>query len=832
MSGGLMRGTVLGLILCLLPAGYSHSQTSVDPGMLFLEAFGSSCGSRGVFTQRALSDTEVLVRIVETIKNDRNCQGLTPIFSDLISLSAQLEFFKNGFKGERREEIEDQIDRLSYALALETDTLVKASLAAEIAELKLEALRLPYQDDEDIRHSRALATEQFAVYIQTIGQIYPDQALCFENHKTLPIQMAGQILSIAGGLFDPTINAALTVGGNLISFFVDMFRKFRFIKRLKDYRKTTMQAGLTCAAESLEQIVCDIEDRRDLIAAINEYRDRKEIPEAWMGYELITREFPTFLRFLQLVEAGSPAGSRVQGDQKGSVRRQEGNFYAVIEEVEGEFGQYQLEAPNLSSEALIKDRIRRMVNAIRGHIFESSIFVNAIPNQDRTRASLWLRLGDPNPQDVTADGDPKPVYQILSELNSETSEKFTTQDAVFRQQVNEIRTNWNAIREAAEQLLEVERQVNIIADAERAIGAWTIRRNQAFTPEVVAEKFVDYFKKLEVTWSANPGWFNSPQSHEQDLRFLRNTRQMFEETIRVMRAPADQLVDPFHDPNSDEPMVVTEEELPMVKAKLIFDAMVLKEKQTVIIDRVNDIVLKDLQKRIQAGLLEDRDSLDVIIRLGGEDLIGSLTPGVTERTVQLSEDLSEAAPIALDNLAFFFKHYRKAMVASIEHLKDMAELYQEGPTGDYTRKVAKLCILNYNDAAILEHDDLIDECEGVLWGMDHEGRFVTDHFGQNILAAFSEKELQNTKPLDRLCKFRRQQNRRELYEDILRNRPDRFYDEILRNQNRERASAPAPYVLRQHLVANGPFGTEKLEASHYENSGWYYDTSVDEWRRR
>ncbi len=220
--------------------------------------------------------------------------------------------------------------------------------------------------DEVLRYEqRAQAVQELTTYMEIVSSSYPDQINCFEKHKSLPIQLAGQLLSIAGGFFDPTLNLALGLAGRLVSSFFSFFDNLKLSKRIQDYRKTTMQAGLTCAMEALEQTLCDIENRRNLIDKIQDFRDQIQIPQEWLGYELLTREYATFQKFLRRVEAGSPAGSEEQGNQKAKFREREGKFYAQLERISGTIGQAKIElsqyGDNIEGR---KQRMRKLTDSI------------------------------------------------------------------------------------------------------------------------------------------------------------------------------------------------------------------------------------------------------------------------------------------------------------------------------------------------------------------------------------------------------------------------------------------------------------------------------------
>lgn len=812
---------------------------SVDPGILFLEAFSSSCSSQGLFTQRTLSETQALKNIVETIKDDPACQDLSPLLNAVADVNEQLDFYYQGLENDELSALEDYADRLAAAIAVEESDLIKADLSYELAGVKLEILSTQYRDDASSRERRALATVNLAQYLDTVNKSYSDQMNCFERHKGLPVQLAGHLLSIAGGFFDPSLNLALTLSGRLMSTFFSFFPNLKFSRRIRDYRKTTMQTGLSCAMEALEQTVCDIQDRRARIRIAQQDRREGEVSKEWMGYELLTRDFVSVQTFLRRVEAGIRASSEQQGEQRANFREREGALEAAFERSFGKIGQARIElnAFEAGDVEAKRARLRTLVGDLNSEIFvyvggSLGVLGQVIPGRSHARSTLWLRIGDPSPNVQNQLGELKSPSEIISELDSQSAGTLNDRDAVTNLDLAAIERHLLEIFAAGQKQLNVERRINLIPDAQGALAYWMIPSPSGYTPEEVSEMAVEYLEILELEWTDHSEWFASEESLQQALQLTRDTRARFERMIEIMRMPAQD----FGEPESEEQST---EEVSQARLDLIAKTMALKEKDQVITDRLAQLVQIDLDNQLRNGLLMNEQSLDTLIRLGTEDFVEALSPGVSKRFERLKMDLDEAEPIARDNLAHFYKHYSDDIVDSIEHLQEQADLYQEGPLGVAHRKIAKFCILALNDPALGQEDDLVELCDGRVLGPDGDGYVTLGARNTPLVVSFNAERVLKMHPQDRLCSYRRHRNEVELYEDVLQNRPDRFYDELVRHLPDDSLDYPYAFsslIRDPEVFLESSSQGRRVSISRAEAAGvstpWYFDVEDQAWKER
>ncbi len=778
------RGGVFAFILSVILATKLEADAPLDPGLLLLESFSSSCASRGVFSQRTLNETTALKRIIESLKDDQACRGLNPIFTSLIHLNSQLDFLQNGFEGDRESDLNNYLNRLSYAIHQRNIEAFQDRLSSEYAQALVEQVTLSRTQKQEARHQLHRAVNDLGSYLESIQKDFADQQLCFQNHKSLPIQLAGHLLSLSGAFFDPTLNLALSLSGRLIATAFSFFSDLKFNKKIKDYESTTLQAGLGCAMEALEQTVCDIQDRRNLISVVQDYRKEPTIPAAWIGYDIYVRDFQIFRDFVLKVEAGSPASSDQQADRRAEFRKSEGEFNAMIESISGHIGEAKTELafPGQTREDK-KNIIRSLIDSVATLLSHNSLMEKVVPDGFAS-ANLWLRIGDPRPieEKIDAGGAKtfKDNYTILDELNKETS-IFQPKDAVSNLMISSVETRLEAILTAARARLALERELRLITDPQGALNSWSQKGVNGVSAELVSARILDYLRSLETEWGNHSEWFDSMGSKRDQIALCRDTRERFEALVSIMekvkvivKNPDSETDESKNDENEKEEGGVVKTERKKIysdKLQEIYRAMNLQEKDQFISDRIYQLVTMDLEKRLRSGSLQSRESLENIVKLSQERLLTALNPSASSRLEPLKEDLDNAEPYALSNIFHFFKHYRSSFAEVLESMDQLAKVFKQKPNGSIYRKMAKLCVLALNDPEILTDKRLVAACEGRVLGLAEDNGPVLDMNGRPIQVVFRAADIAFQKPEERLCAYRRFRNRLELQEDILRHRP-------------------------------------------------------------
>ncbi len=786
---GKTLGLAIGVFLYFVHSSYRLSaQSPVDPGQLFLEAFSSSCPSRGPMTDRALSQTRSLLRILQTIKSDPACQGIQPLLQSAIDLQDQLHYTYGSGRDIRSVDIQRRIDKLNLYISLSGDDFEKSALVYEVSRLKVQLAHRDGDQDNEDRQAKRLAAVSATAYIDSLSRHFPDQLLCFDRHRGLPVQLAGHLLSLSGLMMDPVTNLAMMLSGRLIASFFQFFNNMKLVSKIRDYQKTTLHAGLTCAMEALEQTVCDIQDRWSLLETIERYRHHTEIPLEWQGYELLLRDEPILRSFYNRVEAGSTPRTDAQGQRRGNFMIREAAYFAAMERAQGLISELERDFESYDDQ-LKAAKIEKIILSITSYLATpvdglTPFVLDAISSSEKeVSLTLWLRVGEPNPQVVDNDGNPWSLSTILYLIDSDSvAEVIKANDVVRLKSLSRLRRNLEAVQARAQRLLKVERELVMLGDGQGVVAQWLLSDGTRFQPGVVLGRFVAYFYALEARW-AQSSQLTDVERRDR-LALLKGTRSRFERTIQILSSSTSNKSE-----LSDEQWrVVLDIETSWSppdsglsfanKLAAIYEILWLRDRGQTISDRLRTLVTMDLEKSLNEGLLTTESSFEVLVRLSSRDLLETLTPGIDERLTPLKEDLRRAKPYADANLLHFFKHFRPAIRSVLENLEEQAEIFGEASDGASLREMARICVLAMNDPQIASDRKLVALCSGRQLGAADRGGLVTDSAGHPIVTVFDPSifELEKKKlrrPEQRLCAFRRHQNKVELYADILSDKESR-----------------------------------------------------------
>lgn len=532
---------VWGLVLFF--SGGVRADIPEDPGQLLLDAFGSKCQSHGQMSQRVLNETSALKNVLERIKEDPHCQGLTYAYAAIVDVSEQLDFIDEGFENEQHRDMRVYIRRLEIQLAMtpEEDFLTSAALASEITQLKTKILELPYLKAQEDHRRRARAITKMQRYLHAINSDFNDQRLCFERHKTLPLQMAAHLVSIAGGFFDPVMGLALNVGGRLLGEFFKFIGDASISKKIKDYRDITLMAGVTCTLEALEQTFCDIEDQREYVSLREGYRENPlpdgGIPYEWKGFEILTKQYDILRAFLLAVEAGSPSQSDDQSARRAGFLKTEASFRATIENIEGSFAEARkdLARPESNTVARKQQILRQLVSLLSVLMHVENAFSKIMPSiEAMERLQLKLRVGTFSPPKRPNEEN----YSIvLSNLDSGNS-PLTSMDAVTNVNIGAIEVAFNELAGEAGKQLDIERNDVLLVDTLGSYTSWTERTQGRHSPGTVIINLIDYMAHLEMTWIHAPDpWFAEPSlaTRRDQIIEVQETKKMLEDALIVLK---------------------------------------------------------------------------------------------------------------------------------------------------------------------------------------------------------------------------------------------------------------------------------------------------------
>ncbi len=722
--------------MLLVQQGWALPQ---DPAELLFDVFGSKCKSQGRFTAVALNETRAIEGVLKTLVEQPECKGLSPVLSIAANLEDQLGGIEHQFSNAKNRDLHSYLERLSLYLTVTTSAEEQSYIAREIAETRVQILKSNIDEEERKRMMQMRASKQMSAYIDALSVAYPNLSLCFEKNKYLPLQLAGHLVSLSGGFaWDPIVHSALVLGGRLFSSVFSYFADRKFVSSIKKYRGAKLQASLSCALEALEDTVCDIRDHQKLVKVHRDYRNEVEIPLEWRGYDLFRRFYPRVQEFLKHVESGAEPTSQIQGQRRANLRQLEGNFRATKDLTRGLVSEAErkielLKAAKQESDTvavivgLIDDISSRMGLSDWESGGDTNVYRSAFPPvEQKSRANIWLLTGKRDP-DVSALHTQSQPYLIY--YNEQVEKLKRVAD------IKSIKSNLEAIDEAAQVQLDIQKALVLNPDPLGTLTSWTERSLNLSSAGEVMDAIVQYLKALKVDWDKHDEWFADSYAKRDQLELLVNTTGKFTSALQVLRSDA---------PVSD-------------RLKKILTVMNLEEQDQVITNRLKQIVQMDIEKRIRAGVFAEQRSLETSIRLASEDLLLGLDPGSAHFLNKVKADLDEAEILAKFNLKNFFDFFLSSLLRALEDLQSEAKQWNDYGSGPYSQKIAKFCILSLNAPQILQREfsSLRSFCKGRSLQAMSKGKPLVVDFDRSL------QEFGNA-PEERLCSYHEFRNQLDI----------------------------------------------------------------------
>ncbi len=733
-----------------------------DPAELLMNTFQNRCESQGRFTAQALQEARGVETIIQRLKDDRACQGLRPLLTNIAEVSDSLQILDRGFSSEEAARpYRREAEKIAIMLATVSDESLKNSLGSLYVQNITEALKVDGEFAREQTKARAESIRNLSLYMTGLSDALQNLQLCFQTQPDLGFQMLGQLMTLSSGFFGPVARTALDLGGRMFVEMLQYMRNRNFVESLRRYRDEKMVTAMTCAAESLERTICDYQDYNSIIRTYLGYQSQVEIPKEWTGYELLVRDFPRVVEFLNFVISGTPARSSSQASRRTDFRTKDTAFKNIIEQASGAIGDTEKLLADLTAQhaqpSELKQEIDNLVIKLTMILFGrfspsagDNVFEQVTPNGDSTRLQIWLRIGNPNPPVVIDPNSPSDPYAI-----------YLQQLQLLELKMMDLRKNLDSIIAVARGRLKAERSRIMNPDQQGTLARWTQRGATENDVGTVMERIETYLTHLQEDWEAHPEWFRDEVYRATQGALAANTQMRFIEALKTLRSS-----DPI--PPSTQPASDSE------RLGKLYELFVLDEDDQFVTDRLRQIVQIDLELRLRHGLLADQPQLDTVIRLANMDLVFSVFPQDINRLGDVQDDLNEALGLAQSNLAQFYNFFRESIIKSFEIAWENSVLWKEGPEGLHRKRISKLCVLSLN-APQLESK----EFEPVRkWCAEHG---LSTKVLDKIYSVDFKKVLGEGagNPNKRLCSYRRYMNDVELARRLLR-KPSR-YDTDFRN---------------------------------------------------
>ena len=357
-----------------MTSGFSQAETIT--GDILLKYFSATCKSQGNFTKQALADAQAVISILNSIKDDEDCTSISGSISQLSNLELKLrqlsEVESHSVYVERLIAQENELfDQLSQV----TDPFVILSLESAIRSVQLDrATFISNRSASDKYYGqdvKELYRRIISVSNTTFETIASNYRCINKNPGILPgiTSLTGSIASVASST-NPAFGLQLSAVTDFVGDLLKGIRQGKYEKMIRKLADNSVALeGYKCVLESLTDRWCLIEDAEhyiDLKAKAYSQNQSSSKTSLQKVSQLIDRDIPVLMGWLNNVRAGVPASSVADAQRQENVFAREARLRASEAKAAGIISESR---PIYESSASDEDRyieIRSVVASLSG----------------------------------------------------------------------------------------------------------------------------------------------------------------------------------------------------------------------------------------------------------------------------------------------------------------------------------------------------------------------------------------------------------------------------------------------------------------------------------
>lgn len=306
-----------------------------------LETFSNGCSLTRGPSADAITVVRGLAAAVRSAENNPNCKSLAGVVTSLDSTTLRAQSLIPTVNDSYISELESEVASLERQKEEITTLLSQTSDPVEITELRrqlysvrielagtLSQARDSALNDKQIRKAQAMRLLLGSTQ-QAVNQIIANEA-CWVNQPSLLQQVAGVGSTLGASAALTTVASEkailLSAGMGILSTIVDFFERLATAKKLAQFDLALGSTAITCAMEKMNDVYCSAQDTLNAIKKIGgRFHEPKEDP-VWTGVELLEKQIPTLLSWLQKVKSGGGAGTVADARRQAEIELQEVNL--------------------------------------------------------------------------------------------------------------------------------------------------------------------------------------------------------------------------------------------------------------------------------------------------------------------------------------------------------------------------------------------------------------------------------------------------------------------------------------------------------------------------
>ncbi len=315
--------TAFCVLVTLFYFSYAHAQ-SYDPTNDLFFAFGSKCKGKGPINSAALNDGAGLKYIIENIRDDNACKGISGALSDIEALNIP-QLLKERVAENDLEYMSMQSNDLELAIQAESraatpDAAYITALKTELVTTKVNIAKSQKLSNQEKTRRRLETIDNFQKYSNVLFSRLKQSDQCLTKNPNLSAQIGAQVLGLGSTLASGLVGSLMLATGNLIDNFVSFFRERSLGSKMKGITNNRLGEAIGCSFEGLGYTYCQARDVETVINFNKNKSEGKATNTSWLdGIGIIGQDVQSYIDWVTQVDSGAPAGTTGRASDKKSA---------------------------------------------------------------------------------------------------------------------------------------------------------------------------------------------------------------------------------------------------------------------------------------------------------------------------------------------------------------------------------------------------------------------------------------------------------------------------------------------------------------------------------
>ncbi|MFN9066224.1 MAG: hypothetical protein ACK5V3_03280, partial [Bdellovibrionales bacterium] len=374
MINSIVRGVIVLLVTTQTSTAWAFFNLGQDSDLTneestqivkILETFSNGCSLTRGPSADAITVVRGLSSALRSAESNPNCKSLAGVVTSLDSTTLRAQSLiptvNDSYINELESEVtalERQKEEITKLLSQTTDPTEISDLRRQLYSVKIELAGTLSQardsalNDKQMRKAQAMRLLLGSTQ-QAVNQIIANEA-CWINQPSLLQQVAGVGATLGASASLTTVASEtavlLSAGMGILSTIVDFFERLATAKKLAQFDLALGSTAITCAMEKMNDVYCSAQDTLNAIEKIgSRFHDNKQDP-VWSGVELLEKQIPTLLSWLQKLKSGGGAGTVSDAVKQAEIELQEVNLLNSSRIFEGFYRDSKLRFDQTSGE--------------------------------------------------------------------------------------------------------------------------------------------------------------------------------------------------------------------------------------------------------------------------------------------------------------------------------------------------------------------------------------------------------------------------------------------------------------------------------------------------